>query len=167
MRDEVVPAVVERPVRRERCRRCEENSNRSDTERRSHGHGLRRRQLDQPADTETRSERDGDKYRKVVRVLVLRDLVAEVVCEISDDNKRQEPESCSVLPKSSRETRQSKRQRRRQPRRPEFAQQHFEKYNKLRSHHRRTKRQEHPILSAGDVPPDFLERTRIAPVDER
>ena len=139
MRDEVMPAVVERPVRRERCRRCKQNCNRGDTVGCSQGNGLHSSQLDQPTDTESGTDRDGDKYGQVVRVLVFRDFVAEVVCQISDENKQQKPESCAVLPISSCETRKSKHQRQRQPRRAELAQEHPAKFNKLHSHYTRSK----------------------------
>src|SRR5438128_11671370 len=107
MRDEVMPAVVEREIPSDRRRRCEQNSNPGDNVRFSQGHGLHSCQSDQPADTETGRDREGDKYRQVVRVLVLRDFVAEVVRQISDDNEQQEPETCAVLLESSSEARKS------------------------------------------------------------
>src|ERR1700752_318699 len=109
MRDEIMPVVVEREIRRKRCHSGKQNNNRGDTVRCADGEGLHSCQLDHPTDTEPGCDRDGDKYRQVVRILVLRDFVAEVVREISEDDNQQKPESRAVLPVSSGETRESKR----------------------------------------------------------
>src|SRR5882762_4374392 len=65
------------------------------------------------------------------------------------------------------ETHKSQDERQRQPGNAEFAEQHSKESNELLSHYVWRKGQKHPILPTGDVPPDFLQRMWIAPVDQR
>src|SRR4029077_6919794 len=100
-----------------------------------------------------------------IGVLVLRNFVTEGVSQIGHDDKEQKPKTCGVLPESAPQPGKGQNKGQRKQRRSEFAQEHSAKFNKLRSHHRWAEGEEHAVLAAGYMPPNLLQRTRIAPVD--
>src|SRR5439155_5980568 len=104
---------------------------------------------------------------QIVRILVLRNFVTQVVSQIGNDDKQEKPQGCAVTLESAGDACESEDERQRQPGNAEFAQGHSAKFNKLPAHYLWRKGEIHLILPAGDVPPYFLQRTRIAPVDDR
>src|SRR5439155_24673895 len=162
-----MPAIIEKPVRRERNRGSKQNSNRSDRVCSPNRHGIGDETLDQPTNADPGGNRDRNKHRQIVRILVLRNFVAEVVSQIGNDDKQEKPEGCAVLFESVDEAGEGQGLRQGQPGQAEFTEGHSAEFNKLLLHYLRRKGEEHPILPASDVPPYLLQRTRIAPVDDR
>src|SRR5689334_3646089 len=68
---------------------------------------------------------------------------------------------------STGETDQGKDECQRQPRPSEFMEGQTAEVEELFSDYVRGKREKHPILPTSDVPPDLLQRTRMAPVEHR
>src|SRR3954449_1152997 len=165
--NKVMPAVVEWPIRTESCRGCQNNRSDSSDRRCPNRRTSRSSNLDKPLDTESSRNRDGNKRWQIVRVLVLSNFVAQRVSQVGEDDQQQKPKGRAVALTRAREPRPRQKQRQRQPCKAKFAQGHLTKLNELRSHSRRRKREEDPILPASDMPPNFLKRPRIAPVHRR
>src|SRR6266496_5502279 len=104
VRDKVMPAIIERPIGGESYCTREQYCNCSDEVRPPNRHGLEDGELDQPTDAKSSGNRDRNKCRQIVRILVLRDVVAERVSQIGSGGKQEKPKSCAVPLESAAKT---------------------------------------------------------------
>src|SRR6266446_1098532 len=125
-----MPPIIERPIADKRYCGREENYNRSHHILFPKRHCLGESELDQPTDAEPGGNRDRNKRWQIVRILVLRNFVAESVSQIGNDDKQQKPESCAVFFESGSETPRRQDQGQLEPRLAEFTQGHSAKFNK-------------------------------------
>ena len=167
MRDEVLPAIIKRPVRSD-SRRANNQDNCCNRYREfPDWRTLRDSPLNHPSNAKASGNRDRNKCRQIVRIFVLGNFVADGVSQISDHDSQKKPESRTVSLESVNATRESQNERQRKPRKAELAQCHSAEFSKLCSYYLRLKGEIDLILPARDVPPYFLQRTRMAPVDDR
>src|SRR5205814_10155279 len=97
--------------------------------------------------------RDRNECRQIVRVLVLGNLVAQRVSQISEYDQQQKPKTRPVTLVGAREPCHRQKQRQRQPCKAKLTEGHSTKFSKLRSHGRRRKREKYAILPDRDGPP--------------
>ena len=105
IRDEVMPAVIEWPVRSERCSRCQDNRSRSSHIRSPNRRRSRSSTLNQPVDTESGCNRDRNECRQIVRVFVLSNFVAQRVSKVGEYDQQQKPKNRVVTLVRAREPR--------------------------------------------------------------
>src|SRR4029079_12064674 len=122
---------------------------------------------DQPSNAKTGGNRDRNKCGQIVRIFVLCNFVADGISQIGDHNSQKKPESGTVSLESVSEPRKSQNKRQWKPRKAEFAECHPAEFSKLFSHYFRFKGEIDLILAARQMPPYLLQRTRMAPVNDR
>src|SRR5262249_13022688 len=121
--------------------------------------------LDQPSDSESGGDSDRNKCGQIVGVLVLRNFVAEAVRQVGDHDSKEKPESRTVSLERVNHTRESQNERQRKPGKAEFAHRHSAEFSKLFSDYLRLKGEIDLILATCQMPPYFLQRTGMAPVN--
>ena len=162
-----MPAIIKRPVSSESNRANKQNNGCNNYRYRPGRHGLGNGPSNHPTNAQTSGNRDRNKCGQIVRIFVFRNFVAEGVSQIGDHDSQEKPESRTVSLERVNEARDSQNQRQRKPRKAELAQRHSAEFSKLFSHYLRPKGEIDLILSAREVPPNFLQRTRMAPVNDR